>query len=91
MKKCLYVVRDTLAETVVGGLLVFPADAPAIRFFGDVVNEPKSSVAAHPADHVLTFLGALDEATGIITTEGAPRDVISGAAIVAAREMVRAD
>lgn len=91
MKKCLYVVRDTLAEDVVGGVLMFPSDGPAVRFFGDVLAEPKSSVAAHPNDHVLTYIGSIDAESGVIDLEGSPRDVVSAAAIVASRQMERAD
>lgn len=91
MKKCLYVIRDVLAESIVGGLLLFPTDAPAVRFFGDVINEPKSSVSAHPNDHVLTYLGSIDETDGRIDVSDAPRDVITGASYIASRESVRAD
>lgn len=86
MKKGIYIIRDTLADQVIGQLLMFPHDAAAVRFFGDICSDDKTSVARHVTDHELWCIGHIDEDQARITpTEGAVR-VITGAAWAAAQQ-----
>lgn len=55
MKK-LYVIHDVLSDAILGGVHVFPADAPAVRFFGDLLAEGASIMARHPDDYQLVCI-----------------------------------
>lgn len=84
--KGLYVVRDTLADEYVGQPLFFSHDAAAIRFFGDAVADPKTSLNKYPNDHALWRIGSVDSDTGAFVSTGDPVVVITGAVVVAVRE-----
>ncbi|QXP44146.1 MAG: nonstructural protein [Arizlama microvirus] len=87
MIKKLYVVRDTLADNIVGGVLVFPNDPPAVRFFVDILGEKSSVVGRHPDDHSLLYIGSLDESNGSIELpEHGPVVVTTGSAIISMQE-----
>jgi len=79
MVRTIYCIRDTLAETILGGLHIFITDAQAIRFFGDLASDGQTSIARHPSDHELMKLGELDERTGSVTQIVIPFVVITGA------------
>ncbi|WNK13190.1 MAG: nonstructural protein [Microvirus sp.] len=64
MSKGLYAVRDIVAQTIIGGIIMEPADAPAIRAFYDALRTKGSLLAEHPADFTLLHLGNIDLATG---------------------------
>jgi len=85
MVRTLYTVRDTLAETILGGIQIFITDAQAIRFFGDIAGDKQTAIARHPHDHELIKLGELDESTGTLTAFVAPHVVITGAQWLAAQ------
>lgn len=84
MKKSIYVIQDTLANQALGGPLVFPHDAVAVRFFGDIAANPESAVSRYLNDHQLVLLGYFDESEcKIEVTE--PQVIITGAAWAAAQ------
>jgi len=77
--RTIYAIRDTLAETLLGGLHLFITDAQAIRFFGDLASDNQTAIARHPNDHELVKLGELDERTGVVQAFVSPFVVITGA------------
>lgn len=79
-----YCVFDRVAESVQGGVHVFPLDAVAIRFFRDVMDAPDTSLAKHPEDYDLICLGFLESEGPALVSVG-PRTVLTGASIVAMR------
>lgn len=60
--KRLYVVWDLVAMAVASSVLVYAADAAAIRGFGDALQDPQSPYAKHPKDFELRCVGELHEA-----------------------------
>lgn len=84
MNRQIYAIRDTLSGQYLGGLQLFPADAPAVRFFSDIAIDPQTMIARHPQDHELVSLGYLDD-DGIIVASEKPIVVITGAAWKAAQ------
>ncbi|WNK13937.1 MAG: nonstructural protein [Microvirus sp.] len=79
--KNLYMVYDTVAQCVVGGIIQEPNDAPAIRAFHDALGDKNSFLASHPADYNMMRIGYINS-QGIITTEEntLPSTVAHGAA-----------
>jgi hypothetical protein len=75
-------IEDRLANDVAGAFVVFKADAPAIRFFGDVI-ENNPALKSHIEDYQLVQYGVLDDDMTIISER---RIIISGAAYHAAQE-----
>lgn len=64
MKRTLYAIYDAKAGDIVGGIHIFPADAVAIRFFGDVAGDTangQNMIAKHPEDFELIRLGNVYE------------------------------
>lgn len=86
MKKTIYAIMDTKAETIIGGLHLFAHEAAAIRFFGDIASDAQTMVARHIGDHELIQVGYCDEATGQV--EASLAVVITGAAWKAAQTPV---
>lgn len=84
MKK-IYAILDTLAAAIVGGLHVFPHDAPAVRFFSDIAGDPQTMIGRHPDDHSLICLGMLTEDNSIVPFADGNQVVITGAAWKAAQ------
>ncbi|WNK14108.1 MAG: nonstructural protein [Microvirus sp.] len=78
----IYAIKDTLADTIIGGLHLFKHDAAAIRFFGDVASEKNTIVNKHVSDHELVHLGSLDETSGSLVADH--RVIMTGAAWLAA-------
>lgn len=83
MIKGIYVVYDRVAETVVGGILMFPHHAAAVRFFKDVAADQGTSVAKHIGDHDLLCLGHIDEVHALVTPLPGPETVLAGAVLIA--------
>lgn len=75
--KRIYAIRDSVAEAI-GPLMTFPHDAPAIRAFSDVAQDPNTQVGRHPEDFVLLCLGIVDDQASEIVSEVPARVVISG-------------
>lgn len=61
MKLGIYAIRDTVADTIVGGLHVFKHDAVAVRFFMDIASDHQTMVARHLGDHEMVKVGELNE------------------------------
>lgn len=57
----LYGIRDTKAQAIVGLLSLFPHDAVAVRWFGDVLADPQNFPSRHPEDYELCYYASLDE------------------------------
>ncbi|WNK13052.1 MAG: nonstructural protein [Microvirus sp.] len=64
MIKNIYAVRDTVAATLIGGLIMESTDAPAIRAFYDALRTPGNLLSEHPADFVMVQLGNINLETG---------------------------
>lgn len=78
-----YAIRDKVAESIGQQVWLFKADAAAIRFFHDVLSDPKSYPAQHPDDYELVSLGMLEDDG---TFMGAPMVIFSGTQWKQARE-----
>lgn len=84
VSKGIYAIRDSKAETIIGGVHLFAHQAAAVRFFGDIASDSQTMVARHINDHELLYLGQIAEETGVIVSV-VPELVISGAAWKAAQ------
>lgn len=74
----LYLIKDTLANTVFGGLIRVSNDEVARRNFYDALQAKDSPLNAHPADYNLLCVGTMDETTGIINPQDIPNIVATG-------------
>lgn len=61
MNGALYAVYDLVAQAIVGTIFIQRHPAAAIRTFADVINDPQTSIAAHPEDYELRCLGYLND------------------------------
>lgn len=61
MARKLMVVVDIVAKDVVGPVLYFQHNAPAIRFFTDAIQDETTPLSKHPADYELRQIGILDD------------------------------
>lgn len=57
MTRQIYAVLDLVAQDIVGGLMLFPHDAPVIRIFTDGLADPSTTLNKHPDDFALVCLG----------------------------------
>lgn len=97
MKKGLYAIRDTVAQSLTGNVhsvFVFGHDAAAIRFFSDAASDMQG-IGRHAADYELIRLGTLDEDTGYIEVPDVPLNpfpqvVLTGAQLRASQEAAKA-
>lgn len=55
------VVIDNVAKDVVGPVLYFHHNAPAIRFFTDAVQDPTTPLNKHPEDYYLRQIALLQD------------------------------
>lgn len=62
----LFAVYDTVAATIIGGIMLQPHDGPAIRIFRDALSQADGPLAKHPDDYQLLRLGDIDD-DGMIT------------------------
>lgn len=44
-----------------------PSQGEAIRMFGDLVHDPKTSISRHPGDYKLYSVGSFDQQSGVFT------------------------
>lgn len=51
--------------------IFFRSDAEAVRSFTDACNDPKGQFSAHPADYALFYVGAYNDADGVLVGESA--------------------
>lgn len=64
MRKQLYQIRDRIAGVVVGPIMAFPREAPAIREFEDLLANQQTTIGQHPADYDLHHIGQQDQDSG---------------------------
>lgn len=81
----LYQLYDLVAQQVMGPLIPCPHQAPAVRHFVDLLKDPKTILAAHPADYALLYIGMQDETTGILVPLSKPVACLTGAAWLASQ------
>lgn len=75
----IYAIYDTIARVIIGGLVVFPHVAAAIRYFKDVASIEGSVVNKNVEDYHLIQLGTLTDDQRIVALD-APELVLSGKA-----------
>lgn len=83
MSKKIIAIIDTLAGENIGPLLMFRADAPAIRFFSDAANDQQTPISKHVEDYELVELGVLNDKNEIVPGK---RVIITGAQWYAAQQ-----
>lgn len=59
--KRLYAVFDTVANDLVGGVMLDTHDAPVIRLFREMATRDGSKIAVHAKDMQLISLGEINE------------------------------
>lgn len=80
MKTMMFSVFDIKAA-VYGTPFFMPREAAAIRAFGDLVNDERSTVSKHPEDYVLFHIGDFEDDTANIEVVK-PRSLVTGASMV---------
>lgn len=82
--KHIYAILDTVTDDIIGGLQLHAHPASAVRTFGDIASDPKTTIAKHPHDFALIALGKLtDEHT--LEPYQQPEIIITAAAWLAAQ------
>lgn len=61
MNTYIFAILDTVANALIGGLLLHKHEAAAVRFYSDVATMKDSQIARHPQDFNLLQLGYLDD------------------------------
>lgn len=84
----IYVFRDLVAKSAVGGLQLFPHHAVAVRAFSDVCAQPDTSLARHPSDFDVVVVGEFD-AESLVLTPSAPEVVFTGTAWAAMQDAAK--
>lgn len=83
MKTGIYVIFDSAARDILGGLQLHRHDAVAVRSFTDVATMRDSRIAAHPDDYALMKIG--DLADDALTIEPhAPQTIITASTLIQA-------
>lgn len=54
----------------------------AIRNFTDAINDPKTTLHAHPADYTLWYSGLFDDGNATITPESPPGQIMAGVEVI---------
>lgn len=85
--KNLYAILDLVSAQLIGSPFLYTHDAPAVRVFTDLINDTKTMVGHHPADHNLIALGLIDitrdDQTISVNLLPEFRTVVTGLAILA--------
>lgn len=68
MKFGIYSIRDS-ATDVYAPPFVSHNNNTAMRSFGDLANDPQSSIKKHPSDYALIRVGTWDDDEGRVTPE----------------------
>lgn len=76
----IYCVYDKKAQELLGGLVMFRNDAPAVRYFTDGVSTEGSIVHQHPEDFELLCVAEISS-DGRCTAYPDPVVVVTGAAV----------
>jgi len=72
-----YSIRDIKAETY-GSPFYLSQDGQALRAFGDLVGDEKTSIHKHPEDYQLFKLGTYDDNSGRHTALDVPKYMSQG-------------
>ena len=67
--------------SVFGTPFFMQREAMALRAFGDLANDVKSSICLHPEDYSLWEVGSFDDETGTLVPQK-PRNLVTAAALV---------
>lgn len=78
-----FVIFDTVAKAFVGPLIVERHPAPACRMFHELLGDKSTSLAKHPQDYQLRFVGYVCDDGALVEAE--VRTVTSGEAWLAAQ------
>lgn len=94
MRRSVYAVYDVVAAAFLS-LVLYPADAPAIRAFRDVLTAADSPLSKAPADYELYCLGEMivepQDVSKPVVFGDVPRLVVQGSVMVAvAPQLVKA-
>lgn len=81
----LFQLYDLVAQQVIGPLIPCPHQAPAVRHFIDLLKDKNTTIAAHPADYTLLYIGMQEETTGILVPLSKPVAALTGAAWLASQ------
>lgn len=68
----------------------FAAPGQAVRFLQDLVRDPKTTIAQHPEDFRLYYLGTYNPASGSFDSLGSPEYLAKASDFVEERPNVRA-
>lgn len=60
IKKNLYAILDTVADDLVGGIMLDTHDAPVARLFREMATRENTKISIHLADFELVRLGTID-------------------------------
>lgn len=75
LKKVLSI-RDTKAAFYNVPLMVTNTTEEAVRSFGELATDSRTSIARHPEDYDLYEIGEFDDQTGVIASYDAPIHVM---------------
>lgn len=78
MNREIYAIIDNVAKDVSGQLIVVRNVNEAIRWFGDLISNPNTTVGAHPTDHDLRMVGTLIITDGVMDFATANTLIITG-------------
>lgn len=67
MKLKIFSIYDTKALSY-GVPFFMQTTASAVREYGDLVNDERSSIHKHPSDYVLFQIGEYDDGTGVVVS-----------------------
>lgn len=81
MTKKLYAIIDEVGRTIVGPIMAYNHDGPAVRMFADACKNP-NSLGPHAADYTLVTVGSIDNESGAILST-AYETVVTGEAVIA--------
>lgn len=79
MNREIFAIIDTVAKDISGQLIVVRNENEAIRWFGDLLLRPDTTVGAHPKDHRLESVGVLIVDQGQLELVPTPRLIMEGA------------
>lgn len=82
----LYQIFDKVSNEVIGSIMSYKIDAPAVRMFYDWLQNPKVGPGAHAADYDLLCIGEQEPSGFVVGNLGQyPETVAIGAAWLAAQ------
>lgn len=82
MRNGLYQVFDKVSGLVLGPIMAFGHDAPAVRMFTDALRDPGSGLSKHPDDYVLLQIGEQNPDGELVDNGMCPRTVVTGSIVM---------